>query len=77
MIRYEDTAKVTCVDNGETVMAEILEFKPEVLLSISLERKIKLVLKYNVKSDEYQAELYGRTFISKGPKGTHYTTTKR
>jgi len=77
MIRYEDTAKVTCVDNGETVMAEILEFKPEVLLSISLERKIKLVLKYNSKSDEYQAELYGRTFVSKGPKGTHYTTTKR
>ena len=77
MIRYEDTAKITCVDNGETVTAEILEFKPEVLMSVSLERKIKLTLKYNVKNLEYQADLYGRTFTSKGPKGTHYTTTKR
>ena len=77
MIRYEDTAKITCVDNGETVVAEILEFRPELSLSVSLERKIKLTLKYDIKSNEYQADLYGRTFISKGPKGTHYTTTKR
>lgn len=77
MIRYEDTAKVTCVDNGETVIAEILEFRPEFSMSVSLERKIKLTLKFDARSSEYQADLYGRTFVSKGPKGTHYTTTKR
>lgn len=77
MIRYEDTAKVTCVDNGETVVAEILEFRPELSLSVSLERKIKLTLKFDARSGEYQADLYGRTFISKGPKGTHYTKAKR
>jgi len=74
MIRYDDKTKVTCVDNGQTVDAEVLEFKPQSLLSISLDRKIKLVLKYAAKSDEYQGELYGRTFVSKGPKGTHYST---
>jgi hypothetical protein len=74
MIRYDDKTKVTCVDNGQTVDAEVLEFKPQSLLSISLDRKIKLVLKYVAKSDEYQGELYGRTFVSKGPKGTHYST---
>jgi len=74
MIRYDDKTKVTCVDNGQTVDAEVLEFKPQTLLSISLDRKIKLVLKYAPKSDEYQGELYGRTFVSKGPKGTHYST---
>lgn len=74
MIKYDDTAMVTCVDNGQTVKAEILEFKPQVLLSISLEKSIKLVLKYVIKSDEYQAELYGRTFVSKGPKATHIKT---
>jgi len=73
MIRYDDVVKVTCVDNGQTVSAEVLEFKPQSSLSISLERKIKLVLKYVAKSDEYQGELYGRTFVSKGPKGTHYS----
>lgn len=74
MIRYDEKAKVTCVDNGQTVVADVLDFKPQTILSISLERKIKLVLKYVAKSDEYQGELYGRTFISKGPKGTHFST---
>jgi hypothetical protein len=77
MIRYDDKAKVTCVDNGQTVDAEILEFKPQVVMSISLDRKIKLVLKYVARTDEYQGELYGRTFISKGPKATHYTTGRQ
>lgn len=73
MIRYEETCKITCVDNNETVTADILEFKPQNLLNVSLNKTIKMVLKYAVKSDEYQGNLYGRTFISKGPKGTHYS----
>lgn len=64
------------MDNGQTVKADILEFKPQILLSVSLEKSIKIVLKYNAKSDEYQGELYGRTFISKGPRGTHYSTSR-
>ena len=74
MIRYDDTAQVKCVDNGQTVTADVLEFKPQVMLSISLNKSIKLVLKYSISSDEYQGDLYGRTFVSKGPKGTHYST---
>lgn len=74
MIRYDETAQVKCVDNGQTVTADVLEFKPQVLLSISLNKSIKLVLKYSTQSDEYQGDLYGRTFVSKGPKGTHYST---
>jgi hypothetical protein len=74
MIRYEETCQVKCVDNGEVVTADILEFKPQVLLSISLNKAIKMVLKYVAKSDEYQGDMYGRTFVSKGPKGRHYTT---
>jgi hypothetical protein len=74
MIRYDETAQVKCVDNGQTVTADVLEFKPQVMLSISLNKSIKLVLKYSTQSDEYQGDLYGRTFVSKGPKGTHYST---
>lgn len=74
MIRYDETCKVTCVDNNETVTADILDFKPQLLLSVSLNKTIKMVLKYATKSDEYQGDLYGRTFVSKGPKVTHYTT---
>jgi hypothetical protein len=74
MIRYDETAQVKCVDNGQTVTADVLEFKPQVMLSISLNKSIKLVLKYSTQSDEYQGDLYGRTFVSKGPKATHYST---
>ena len=74
MIRYDEDCKVTCVDNKETVTAEVLEFRPQLSLSVSLHRSIKLVLKYSANSDEYQGDMYGRTFVSKGPKATHYTT---
>jgi len=74
MIRYDETAQVKCVDNGEVVTADVLDFKPQLLLSVSLNKSIKLVLKYATKSDEYQGDLYGRTFVSKGPKATHYAT---
>lgn len=77
MIRYDDTVKVTCVDNNQTVNGEVLEFKPQLLLTVSLDRKIKLTLKFVTKSDEYQGELYGRTFVSKGPKGTHYSVGRK
>jgi len=73
MIRYDETAQVKCVDNGEVVTADVLDFKPQVLLSVSLNRSLKLVLKYATKSDEYQGDLYGRTFVSKGPKANHYS----
>jgi hypothetical protein len=74
MIRYDEDCKVTCVDNNETVTAEVLEFRPQLSLSVSLHRSVKLVLKYAPKSDEYQGDMYGRTFVSKGPKATHYAT---
>jgi hypothetical protein len=73
VIRYDEICQVKCVDNGEVVTADILDFKPQLLLSISLNKAIKLMLKYNAKGDEYQGEMYGRTFVSKGPKGKHYT----
>ena len=43
MIRYDETAEVKCIDNGQTVTADILEFKPQILLSISLNKSIKVM----------------------------------
>jgi hypothetical protein len=76
MVRYDDTAQVTCIDNGQTVKADILDFKPQVLMSVALANSVKVVLKYVAKSDEYQTELYGRTFVSKGPKAHHVKTVR-
>lgn len=74
MIKYDEICQVTCIDNGEVATADILDFKPQLLLSISLNKSIKMILKYHAKGDEYQGDMYGRTFVSKGPKGKHYTT---
>jgi hypothetical protein len=76
MIKYDETALVKCVDNNQTVIADVLDFKPHVLLSISLDKSIKMILKYAEKVDEYQGELYGRTFISSGPKSRHVIDTR-
>lgn len=76
MIRYDEDCKVTCVDNGKVVTADVLNFSPQKTLSVSLDRSVKLVLKYSEKNDEYQGDLYGRTFVSNGPKGNTYTTSR-
>jgi hypothetical protein len=76
MIKYAETCKVTCVDNNQTVDADILDFKPQNLLSVSLQKSIKIVLRYNNKNDEYQGEMYGRTFVTKGPKETYIRTNR-
>ena len=76
MIRYDETAIVTCVDNNKVVTAEVLSFIPKKTLSVSLDRSVKLVLKYSEKNNEYQGDLYGRTFVSKGPKATHYSNSR-
>lgn len=74
MIKYEETCQVTCVDNGQVAQADVLDFRPQVLLSVSLQKSIKVILKYHAKSGEYQGDMFGRTFTSMGPKGKHYTT---
>ena len=74
MIKYEETCQIKCVDNGQVVNADILDFKPQVLLSVSLEKSIKLTLRHVAKNDEYQGDMYGRTFVSKGPKSTYVRT---
>ena len=76
MIRYDETAIVTCVDNNKVVTAEVLSFIPKKTLSVSLDRSVKLELKYSEKNNEYQGDLYGRTFVSKGPKATHYSNSR-
>jgi hypothetical protein len=72
-VRYGDTVQVTCVDNGQTLVADVLSFDPEKFLSVSLQKSIKLGMKYNTNTKEYFGDLYGKTFTSKGPTATRYT----
>lgn len=73
---YQDTVEVTSTNSGAAVLAEILEFKPKNTLSVSVNRQIKIIMKY----DETKGQYLGRTgnleFMSHGPKEI-ITTQKR
>jgi hypothetical protein len=60
-----DTCTVTCENNGKTVKAEILEFKEQKWLSVSLNRTLKLNLTWN--NYIYEGHHSGMSFTSTGP----------
>ena len=67
MIRYEDKCDVTCNDNDNTVLAEVMQFKNEDRLIVAVAGN-KIQLDYNGKG-MYVGNKIGMEFISKGPKG--------
>jgi predicted RNA-binding protein with RPS1 domain len=65
---YADTVEVKSIDSGQTVSAEILDFKPENSLSVSINRQIKLVLKYDKNKKHYLGRAANMEFVSAGPE---------
>lgn len=69
-VRFDETCKVTCEDNGKVVTADVLDFKEGKTLSVSLNKSLKLVMPFNGKV--YEGRMSGMSFVSDGPKGTVY-----
>lgn len=65
---YADEIPIYCSDTGKTVMAEVLEFKPRQFLNVSIERYIRLSMKYDAKHDQYVGNRANLEFTAKGPK---------
>ncbi len=61
----DETCIVLCVDNGKTVVAEMLYFKEHACISVSLNRSLRLDLAWN--GQVYVANNTGLTFTSDGP----------
>jgi len=68
--RFEEVCKVTCEDNDRVVDADILDFREEKMLIVSLNKSIKLTMPWNGKI--YEGKLAGKSFVSQGPKGYTY-----
>lgn len=69
MKRYiAETCSVTCEDNDRVLVADILDFREGQRLSVSLEKSLKLELRWN--GQIYEGRIGGRSFVSKGPKIT-------
>ena len=65
---YSDTVEVKNIDNGHTVNAEILDYKPANSLSVSINRQIKLILKYDKNKKQYLGRAANMEFVSAGPE---------
>jgi len=70
--RYEDAVLLKCVDTGESEIVQLFEVTPRVQLVVDLWPATKnyrrMTLQYDAKTEDYRAEIYGRTFTSSGPK---------
>lgn len=61
----EDTCEVICENNGRKIVGEVLDFQEKKYLSVSLERSLKLELRWNGRI--YEGRQSGLTFVTAGP----------
>lgn len=63
---HDDGCTVICENNNRTSDAEILDFQDKRFLSVSLNRSVKLVMRWT--GTVYEGKMAGLTFHSAGPK---------
>lgn len=67
-VSYKDTAEITDANTGKTLVGEILDFKPAYMLAVSIERQVKVILRYNTEKKLYTGNVGSLVFTSPGPK---------
>jgi hypothetical protein len=66
-MKYQDTCKLKNTNNGIEVTAEILDFKPLKILTVTLNRSVKVSLNYLERTKIYVGTMAGVEFTSNGP----------
>lgn len=61
----ENTCEVMCEDNGRRMVGEILSFREHDHVAVSVERSIKLDMKWN--GYVYEAKAAKLSFVTDGP----------
>jgi|TARA_B110000503_G_scaffold130324_1_gene203583 hypothetical protein len=75
---YSDTCEIVNTNNNAVVVAEILDFKPGFVLTVSINRSIKVILKYDSLIKTYVGNMAGMEMISSGPtEQVKFTGRKR
>jgi DNA helicase TIP49 (TBP-interacting protein) len=65
MIRHSDKCTVICVSSKKSSEADVIEFNDKKHLVVSLNRSVKLTMKWNGKV--YEGRVAGLDFESSGP----------
>ena len=66
-MKYQDVCKLKNTNNGVEVTAEILDFKPQRSLTVTLNRAVKVSLNYLERTKIYVGTMAGVEFTSTGP----------
>tara|TARA_B110000503_G_C7015578_1_gene357577 strand:+ start:501 stop:737 length:237 start_codon:yes stop_codon:yes gene_type:complete len=67
---FADICEVKNTNNGTTITAEIMDFKPTQRLTVSVNRSVKVTMIYNSHTNVYVGNMAGLEFTSAGPKET-------
>lgn len=64
---FADVCDVTCISNGSTELGEILSFREEEYISLTIRRSVKLRMSWDSKVGLYIGKMAGLEFQSDGP----------
>ena len=67
---YDDKVKLTCVENDQELDAEVLDYQPAYQLTCSVNRQVKVYLRYNNSNKKYVGNVGSLEFVCDGPKKT-------
>ncbi len=70
--QFDDVCDVTCISNDVTELGEILTFREEEFISLTIRRSVKLRLNWNEKAKVYIGSMAGLEFQSNGPSAYTY-----
>jgi hypothetical protein len=66
MIQYvENTCEIMCEDNGRRMVGDILSFREYDHVAVSVDKSIKLDMKWN--GHTYEGKMAGLSFTTDGP----------
>lgn len=65
---FDEKCTIYCTDNKKTMEVDILDFKPKQFLSVSVNKSVRVNLKYMDKQELYVGSMAGLEFTTKGPK---------
>lgn len=74
--QFDDVCDVTCISNGTTEVGEILSFREEEFISLTIRRSVKLRLNWNKRAGLYIGSMAGLEFQSEGPNAYTYRTRR-
>lgn len=74
--QFDDVCVVTCISNGLSEKGEILTFREEEFISLTIRRSVKLRLNWNDKAKVYIGSMAGLEFQSDGPDAYTYRSSR-